>query len=163
DRINMRFMMENLHTARVASPGVSDMTRRSVDYELRDRLCQGWRGPTNVSRQVDGRAGTNESGAPPEEFAPWALSKGRCSLRILTVAHLRTPAYWLREHGRRNTIWRALDQTPDEGAANAETHHHELVDAEVIHQADLVIGVRLPRSFDVDRSAGLAARRVAQV
>ena len=29
------------------------------------------------------------------------------------------------------------------GAANAEAHHHELVDAQVIHQAEMVIGVRI--------------------
>src|SRR4051795_8334493 len=40
DRINTRFMWENLHTARVESPRGSVMRRRSVDYERTDRICQ---------------------------------------------------------------------------------------------------------------------------
>src|SRR5207247_1393655 len=48
-------------------------------------------------------------------------------------------------------------------AANAEAHHHELLDAEVIHQTELVIGVRIPRPIDLERAGGLAAVGVAQV
>src|SRR4029450_8529923 len=40
---------------------------------------------------------------------------------------------------------RPLNQVPDELAADAEAKHHELVDAEMIHQADMVVGVRIPR------------------
>src|SRR5207302_1503483 len=54
-------------------------------------------------------------------------------------------------------------ETPDEGAANAETHHHELVDAQMIHQAEVVVGVGFPRPVDLDRAGGLAAGGVAQV
>ena len=43
--------------------------------------------------------------------------------RVLTVAHLRTPAHRLRQHGCGNASGCALQKTPDEGAANAETHH----------------------------------------
>src|ERR1700691_2064131 len=52
---------------------------------------------------------------------------------ILRVAHLRTPADGLRHHGRGNTIGRALQETPDKGATNAEPHDHKLVDAQMIH------------------------------
>src|SRR5262249_21702269 len=54
-------------------------------------------------------------------------------------------------------------QVPDEGAADAKTHHHELSDTQVIHHAKLVIGVRVPRPVDLKRAGGLAAIGVAQV
>src|SRR5207249_10726725 len=82
---------------------------------------------------------------------------------ILRVTHLRTPAYGLRQHGCGNASGCALQKTPDEGAANAETHHRELVDPQMIHQAELVVGIGLPRPLDLDRAGGLAARGVAQV
>jgi hypothetical protein len=34
----------------------------------------------------------------------------------------------------------ALDQVPEEGPADAVAQHHELIDAPVIHQADMVVG-----------------------
>src|SRR5436190_22557794 len=43
DRINSRFIGENLHTLARGEPRVSARTRRRVDYELTDRLCQGRR------------------------------------------------------------------------------------------------------------------------
>src|SRR5262249_11351996 len=46
---------------------------------------------------------------------------------------------------------------------NAEANDHELVDAEVIHQAELVVSIRFPRPVDLDKSNRLAAWRVAQV
>src|SRR6202023_3030318 len=82
---------------------------------------------------------------------------------VLRVAHLRTPAHGLRQHRCGNTIGCALQETPDEGAANAETHHHELVDTQMIHQAELVVGVGFPRPVDLYRAGGLAAGGVAQV
>src|SRR5262245_51311041 len=83
--------------------------------------------------------------------------------RVVSVAHFRSPAHRLRDDGCRNPIRRALQQTPDEGAANTETHHHELVYAQVIHETQLVVGVRLPWAVDFDRTGGLAAGRIAQV
>jgi hypothetical protein len=41
--------------------------------------------------QADARGGTNESGAPPREFAPWVPSRGKGSLRLLGRAS-RTPS-----------------------------------------------------------------------
>ena len=58
---------------------------------------------------------------------------------------------------------RPPQQVPDERAADAEAHHHELVDAQVIHQAELVVGVRVPGPVDLERAGGLAAVGVAQV
>src|SRR5262245_50787351 len=83
--------------------------------------------------------------------------------RVVPVAHLRTPAHRLRHHGCCNPIRRALQQTPDEGTANTETHHHELVDSQVIHETELVVGVRLSRPVDFNRTGRLAGWRIAQV
>src|SRR5262249_42475546 len=55
--------------------------------------------------------------------------------------HLRPKPARLCEHARNDTVRCALQQVPDEGTANTETHHYDLVDAEVIHQSDVVIGV----------------------
>src|SRR2546422_900696 len=55
--------------------------------------------------------------------------------------HLRPESDGLRQHGRDNTIRCPLQEVPDEGATDAEAHHHEFVDAQVIQQAELVIRV----------------------
>src|SRR5207302_9275717 len=52
---------------------------------------------------------------------------------------------------------------PDEGAADAEAHHHEPIDAQVVHQTDLVIGVGIPRPVDLERAGGMAVIGIAQV
>ena len=79
------------------------------------------------------------------------------------VAHLRARAARLRQHGGDDAIGRALQQIPDEGPADAEAEHHELVDAEMIHQAEMVVGVGIPRPIDLERAGGLAGIGVAQV
>jgi hypothetical protein len=79
------------------------------------------------------------------------------------IAHLRTGPAGLRQHGGDDAIGRASQEVPDEGAANAETHHHELLDAQVIHQAEMVIGVGVPRPVDLEWAGGLAAVGVTQV
>src|SRR6516162_8740687 len=43
------------------------------------------------------------------------------------VAHLRTRPAGLRQHAGDNAIGRPPQQVPDEGAADAEAHQHELV------------------------------------
>ena len=55
------------------------------------------------------------------------------------VGHLRPEPDWLCQHGGDNTIGCPLQEVPDEGATNAETQHHELVDAQVIDQTELII------------------------
>ena len=57
----------------------------------------------------------------------------------------------------------ALQQIPDEGPANTEAEHQELVDAQMIHQAEMVVGIGIPRPVDLERAGGLAAVGVAQV
>src|SRR5215472_13830115 len=86
----------------------------------------------------------------------------KCS-RVLRIAHLRTPAHRLRQHGRRNPIRCSLQKTPDEWAADAETHHGELVDSQMIHEAELIVSIGFPRPIDLDRAGGLAAGRIAQI
>src|SRR5882724_5784468 len=68
-----------------------------------------------------------------------------------------------RQHGRDETLGCALQQVPDEGAADAEAQHQELPDAQVIHQAELVVGVCVPGPVDLQRAGGLAGVGVAQV
>ena len=41
--------------------------------------------------------------------------------------------------------------------------HHELVEAEMIHQRELIVGVGIPGPVDLERAGGLAGRRIAQV
>src|SRR5581483_7990850 len=79
------------------------------------------------------------------------------------VAHLRTRPAGLREHGGDYAIGRAPQEVPDEGAANAEAQHHEFLDAEVIHQAEVIIGIGIPGTVDLEGAGGLAAVGVAQV
>src|SRR5262249_30259190 len=69
----------------------------------------------------------------------------------------------LRQHRCGNSSRCALQKTPDERAADAEAHYRELVDPQMIHQAELVVGIGFPWALDLDRAGGLAARSVAQV
>src|SRR5215813_8747411 len=82
---------------------------------------------------------------------------------VLRVAHLRTPAHGLRQHGCGNATRCALQKTPDEGAANAEAHYRELVDPKMIHQPELIVGIGFPWPVDFHRTSRLAAGGVAQV
>jgi hypothetical protein len=56
----------------------------------------------------------------------------------------------LRQKAGGNPIGYAFQETPDERPANAEAHHEELVDPQMIHQAELVVGIGLPRPLDLD-------------
>ena len=82
---------------------------------------------------------------------------------IEEVGQLRTEPAGLGQHGRDDPLGRPLQQVPDEGAADAEAQHHELRDAQVIHQAEVVVGVRVPGAVALQRAGGLAAVGVAQV
>src|SRR5262249_7334069 len=79
------------------------------------------------------------------------------------VAHLRTRAAGLGQHSRDNPIGCPLQQVPDERAPDAEAHHHELVDAQVIHQPELIVRISVPWVVDLERTRGLAATSVAQI
>ena len=49
------------------------------------------------------------------------------------------------------------------GPPMQKPQHHEPLDAEVIHEAEVVVGVGVPGPVDLERAGGLAARRVTQV
>ncbi len=68
------------------------------------------------------------------------------------VGQLRAEAARLRQHGGRDAPGRSPQQVPDEGAADAEAQHQELADAQMIHQAEMVVGVGVPRSVDFERA-----------
>src|SRR5471030_2585780 len=84
----------------------------------------------------------------------WAHSPGPQPLILLLeqVRHLRTGPTGLRQHGGDDPPRRPLQQVPDEGADDAEAHHQELLAAQMIHQAKLVIGVGVPRPVDLQRA-----------
>jgi hypothetical protein len=80
---------------------------------------------------------------------------------IEEVGHFRTKPAGLHQHGGNDTLGRPQQQVPDEGTADAEAHHHELPDAQVINQTKLVIGVCLPRAVDLQWAGGLATVGIA--
>ena len=69
----------------------------------------------------------------------------------------------LAEDGGDDAVRRPLHQLPGKAAADAVAHEEELVDPEVIHQPELVVGEGAPGGVDRDRAAGLAAVGVALV
>ena len=88
------------------------------------------------------------------------------ALHVVVVGearHLRAVAAGLCRHGRDDTITGPLQQVPDEGTANAEAEHHEFPDAEVIHQADMVVSIGVPGPVRFERARGLSVLGVAQI
>ena len=79
------------------------------------------------------------------------------------VGHLRPMTGGLRKHGGNDPVGRPFQQVPDEGAADAVAQHHELFDAEVVHQTEVVVCVGVPRPVDLERTRRLSAGSVAQV
>ena len=69
----------------------------------------------------------------------------------------------MHEHRGDDAVPRALQQVPDHGTADAEAHHHEPVDPEMVHQAELVVGEAVPCPLDLERTLRLTAIGVAQV
>ena len=82
---------------------------------------------------------------------------------IGVVGQLRAESAGLRQHGCDDTIGCPLQKVPNQGTTDAEAHHHELVDPQVIHQTDMVIGIGIPRPIDLERAGGLTAIGVAHV
>ena len=82
---------------------------------------------------------------------------------VAEIRHLRPEPAWLHRHGRHDTIRGPLQEVPDEGTGYAEAQHHELVDAQMIHQAEMVVGIGIPRPVDLERAGGLAGVGVAQI
>ena len=60
---------------------------------------------------------------------------------IENLWHFRPEPNRLGQHAADNTIRCPLQEVPNEGSADAETHDHEFVDAQVIHKGELVVGV----------------------
>src|SRR5262245_4365912 len=79
------------------------------------------------------------------------------------VGLLRPMATRLAHHRGHPAVGRALEQLPDERAPDAVTEHEELVDAEVVHEAELIVGVGVPGPIDLERAGRLPGERVAQV
>ena len=69
----------------------------------------------------------------------------------------------LAEDGGDDAVRRPLHQLPGKAAADAVAHVEELVDAEVIHQPELVVGEGPPGVVDRHGAGGLAAIGVALV
>src|SRR5262245_40156585 len=74
-----------------------------------------------------------------------------------------TIAAWLHWHCRDDPVTGALQQVPDEGPADAETEHHELLDAEMVHQAEMIVGIGVPRPVHFQRARGLTAFGIPQI
>src|SRR5262249_40295599 len=49
------------------------------------------------------------------------------------------------------------------GTADAKSQYHELVDAQMIHQAEMVVGMTIPGAINLEGTCGLAAIGVAKV
>jgi len=79
------------------------------------------------------------------------------------IGHLRAEPARLRQHRGDDARGRPPQEVPDERAANAETHHHELVDAQVIHETEMIVRVGIPRPVDLEWAGGLPVVGVAQV
>ena len=69
----------------------------------------------------------------------------------------------LAQDRRDDALRRALHQLHRERAADAIAEEKELADAEMVHQAELVVGERAPGIVDRHRAGGLAARGVTLV
>src|SRR5215470_9824676 len=124
------------------------------------------------------RRGENEIGVGAEHLCQEFFDRLLCDVRP-ALQKLRSPArhtavvhdigrlwpepYRLRRYGRDDTIGSPLQKVPDEWTTDAESENHELVDSEVIHQSEMVIGKGIPRPIDLERAGGLTAISVAQV
>ena len=63
----------------------------------------------------------------------------------------------LAKDGANDAVGRALHQLPGEAAADAVADEQELLDPEMIHQAELVIGERVPRVAGGNWAGGFTA------
>ncbi len=69
----------------------------------------------------------------------------------------------MHQRGGDDPVARLFQQVPDHWAGDAEAHHHEPVDPEMVHQAELVVGEAIPCPLDLERALRLATIGVAQV
>src|SRR6266850_6120460 len=82
---------------------------------------------------------------------------------VHVVRELWPMADWLAEDGGHDALGGPLHQLPGKAAADAVAHVEELLDAQMIHQSELVVSEGAPGVVDRDRAAGLAAVGVALV
>src|SRR5437773_1862516 len=78
-------------------------------------------------------------------------------------ARTRSMSDRLAQHGGHDATGSPLDQLEPEAPPDAVAHVEELLDAEVVHQPQLVIRKRAPGVARGNRSRGLAAVRVALI
>src|SRR6266404_2308123 len=79
------------------------------------------------------------------------------------VGQLRPESARLRQHSSDDTVGCPLQKVPNQRTADAEAHHHELVDPQVIHQTNMVIGLGIPRPIELERAGSLPAIGVAHI
>src|SRR5215813_10005013 len=94
-------------------------------------------------------------------------AQGRPPVRDVVVPEdvgvLRPVPARLAQHRGHHTIRCALEQLENERAADAVAQHEELTDAQVVHEAELIVRVGIPRLLELQRAGGLSAIGVAQV
>src|SRR5262245_16747619 len=82
---------------------------------------------------------------------------------VHVVRKFRPMPDWLAEDGGHDALGRPLHQRPGKATADAIAHVEELLDAEMIHQPELVVGEGPPGVINRDWTTGLAAVGVALV
>ena len=69
----------------------------------------------------------------------------------------------LAEHCGQDALGRPLDELQCEGPADAVADEQELLDSEMVHQCQLVVGERPPRVVDLHWAGGFSAYGVALI
>ena len=91
---------------------------------------------------------------------------GRPAVDVVVVVDVRMAgdiAAWVHQCGGGNPVTRLFQQVPDHRAADAKAQHHEPVNVEVVHQAELVVGEAVPGPVDLQWALRPAIFGVAQV
>jgi hypothetical protein len=69
----------------------------------------------------------------------------------------------LHQHARHYAVWRPLHQFQGKASADTVAHEKELLDSEMVHQSQLVVGECVPWVSGGDWAGKLAAVRVALI
>ncbi len=92
--------------------------------------------------------------------------RGRPVLHVVPVEevrHFRPKAAWHGGHGSDDALGRPLQHFPDEGTADAKTEDQKLADPQMIHQSELVVGIRIPWPVDLHWTVGTSTVGVPQI